>query len=913
MCIRPILRLWIIAVVLLLTLPAPASAQGGATFREEADFLYLENDAARFVFSKTFRGGLYGIVDRASGLDFRADKPALSLRAEGPQPEGKAEGSLPAILFNLTAVRPDGGTEDIGNLSPGRFTYQGEGVSGGARLTLTYTDLADRPLSVVVSVTLPDDSPRAEWRIAVRNDDPSLVLRNIAFPLIFGLSPIGDRGDDDALAFPQWDGLLLHDPESAFNTGDGLFAAYPGDLSLQAAAYYDGEAGLYLAVHDPTGQPKTFAYARLPWEGTTITLFTVNHTPPEVAGYDPSTGSGQRFTPDYPAILGPFHGDWYDAAMIYKAWALQQPWVPPRLAERADVPAWWKAALPVISSASYTDDGRAVLPAERMPAWARDYASYLGQPVTLLTFGWEKHGAWTGPDYFPPRDGEEAFRAATEALHTDGNRKFVYISGTVWRLSRKELPDYDDSERFETIGQPYVAIQADGTPLFDPFYASIGWRAARMCPATPFWQDTVVSSVVGAARLGVDAVSVDEFPIGSLYPCYAPDHGHPPGSGDWQGAAYRAILERARREGQAIKGDLVLTSEEPNEFYLDLLDGYVSRDNRPDWFLYAQYLRRFGERYEPIPLFSAVYHEYTLTFAEPVPLYNAGFDLERLRTSLVRGIASGLVRGKIPSGEVTEMGKADPQLLALFRRVAQATGGYAHHYAILGEMRRPPQIQVPRVTFDWLDVDLTTGRTQWRQTAAPAVLASAWRAPAGHVGYTLANITDQVQRFDLPLVLSLSKGEAEELAAEGLAGPYLVYAVWDGAYQVLYEGESPPAQVSVTLGPWGVALVAVVPAESDEARFVRAQPAPSATLRASATSTPPPTPVPGRGLCGGAALLPLAALGLPVWLARRRRLSRERARVNPPDPWAFGPDAAAAPRAVWQRPRSAAPPPRSQG
>ncbi|MDI6768948.1 MAG: hypothetical protein QMD04_04665 [Anaerolineales bacterium] len=70
--------------------------------------------------------------------------------------------ALPAALFNLTALKPDGSTEDISSLSPGGFTYQGEQTPSGARLTLSYTNLSGRPLSVVATITLPDDSPRAE-------------------------------------------------------------------------------------------------------------------------------------------------------------------------------------------------------------------------------------------------------------------------------------------------------------------------------------------------------------------------------------------------------------------------------------------------------------------------------------------------------------------------------------------------------------------------------------------------------------------------------------------------------------------------------------------------------------------------------------------------------------------------------
>jgi hypothetical protein len=176
-----------------------------------------------------------------------------------------------------------------------------------------------------------------------------------------------------------------------------------------------------------------------------------------------------------------------------------------------------------------------------------------------------------------------------------------------------------------------------------------------------------------------------------------------------------------------------------------------------------------------------------------------------------------------------------------------STGGYAHDYAILGRMLRPPEISVPRVTFDWMDVDLTAGGTQTRQMTSPAVLANAWQSPSGHVGYLLANISGESQQFDL------------SLKAEEVSGPYLVYVVRDGVYEVLFEGDAVPSAVEVTLPPQGLALVAVVPAGSEEADAARSYSSATAEPRSEPPPSSPSRPAP---LCGGA-LLALAAAGFP--------------------------------------------------
>jgi hypothetical protein len=135
-----------------------------------------------------------------------------------------------------------------------------------------------------------------------------------------------------------------------------------------------------------------------------------------------------------------------------------------------------------------------------------------------------------------------------------------------------------------------------------------------------------------------------------------------------------------------------------------------------------------------------------------------------------------------------------------------------------------------------------------------------WRiAPAKPIGYALANVTPQAQRFDLPLAIG------------GLTGPYLVCAVRDGGYEVLHEGNALPSLVQIELPPWGVGLVAIVPASSQEAAYVRAQP--------PATPTSSPTPAPHPGPCRGSALVSMFAA---VLIPRATRLTASRHRTASP-------------------------------
>jgi len=764
----------LVVAVAVALVAAPQAARADAAFVETADGLVLENEAVRLTFSKVaFLGSLVGLQDRASGTDLMAGLP------------------YPAALFALTIVdSPCQGTQ-VHNLSPGLFSYRGEVGADGALLELGYTGVGQRQLDVHATVLLPHHSPRAEWRLEVDVADPLLALRSVDFPLALVSSTIGQSATDDELVLPLLDGVLVREPGAAFAPGSGLVATYPADLSLQMLAFSDDSTGLYLAALDPGGRTKTIGWTRVDVEGRAAALISLSRAVEELPGQ--SLGSTE------PVELGLLEGDWFDAAQLYRDWALAQGWTPPPLRERASGSFWWQRAPAVVSSAAYGDDGTAYLPASQMAARAAEYADRIGLPVTLLLFGWEQHGAWTSPGVFPPRDGAAAFTEATAALGAGGNHAYVYLSGSVWRLSRPGLPDYDDSQRFEAIGRPHAIWTCDGSPLLDPFYASIGWASVRMCPATSFWQDTVAGSVETAAGLGIDAVSVDEFPIGSVHPCYAIDHGHPPGSGTWPGSAYRSLLTRARARGRALNPGLALTAEEPCELYLDLLDGYVSRDNQPDGFMYGPFLRTLGDRFQPVPVFSAVYHERAIAVAEPTPLYDAVGSLEALRISRARGLASGFILGKIPSASVVPIAEADPQLLDLFRRAATMVAGAAAEYAIHGSMLRPLDLDVPLVEFQWADVDLATGQLTLRDESAPAVLSSVWQGPRQGRAVLLANITPQPQLVAVPT------------PGDGVPRPLTVSRQVDGVQTVLYSGSQPPVTVEVELPAWALAMVEVRP------------------------------------------------------------------------------------------------------
>ena len=55
---------------------------------------------------------------------------------------------------------------------------------------------------------------------------------------------------------------------------------------------------------------------------------------------------------DYDIVTGVFHGDWYDAADLYKAWATKQWWCQKKLWDR-DIAAWMRTGFGVFQTSNY--------------------------------------------------------------------------------------------------------------------------------------------------------------------------------------------------------------------------------------------------------------------------------------------------------------------------------------------------------------------------------------------------------------------------------------------------------------------------------------------------------------------------------------------------------------------------------
>jgi hypothetical protein len=656
-------------------------------------------------------------------------------------------------------------------------------------------------MHVTVTVTIHDEASVAEMRLSVVNNE-QFILTSIYFPYIWGLGPIGNNGDDDSLLYPSGDGILIHNPASHMHNLPYLGGIYPGSISVQMMCYYDkDEAGLYLATYDTEGHPKLVNFGSGSWEGMNHLTASYTFLFPEYPGND--------FSMEYDAIVGTFNGDWYEAASMYRDWAETTPFVSAgKVYEEKDTPSWY-ATTSIVQLLNRDNPFIEVLSLAEIVDITREYSEYTGLDTTVLIIGWERNGAWVGPYYYPPVEGEQAFRDAMDSLVSDGNHGFTYISGSAWRITRKDI-GYANYELFNSTGLPWVALNKTGQPTYDLFYASLGWHTARMDPMTDFWHTIVVENALESVRLGVDMVQVDEFPIGALYPCYNDSHGHPVGYSKYISHAYRSILADIRSQGRMLNPAFIMSIEEPCEFYIPYIDTYVSRDNAPEALLYSGIVDSYGESVEFISLFLYVYHEYVTAFAESTSMdnYHASLYYNQMARSFARACASGEI---VKAGGTTANQRNEP-LFELFKRTATATVTYANDYLIKGVPLIPPEITVPMKRIDWFNWYADRLGTPIYE---PAVMHSAWRADDDSFGLVFVNWAEESVRFDMEFpnygdvgdrysIILTTNGEST-VASYNATLPYEIYLVLEQNDVVLVEAVSVidnlPPNVPAISGP----------------------------------------------------------------------------------------------------------------
>ncbi len=230
-----------------------------------------------------------------------------------------AGGVDPAPAFRLRLEKPGDSpfTRASTDAAKTEISQDGKAFVG----TYTFADL------VVTTRVAPNGDGLFTCGIEIENHSPWAITA-ITYPILHCPDKLGQDSTDDRILYPRCDGGVVEDPLRTMG-GQSLDDTYPGPLSCQVMAYYDAQAGLYLATHDGSGSPKRLL-ARLNLDCE----LAIEHLLPITPGANVKLA--------YPTVFGVFSGDWYAAAEIYRQWAHQQVWCATPLSQRPDTPIWLK-------------------------------------------------------------------------------------------------------------------------------------------------------------------------------------------------------------------------------------------------------------------------------------------------------------------------------------------------------------------------------------------------------------------------------------------------------------------------------------------------------------------------------------------------------------------------------------------
>jgi len=179
-----------------------------------------------------------------------------------------------------------------------------------------------RSLDIVVKATIrvKPDEPLIAMRISV--DNLSIYsLAQIDFPVILGIGPLSDNPEEDKLIWPRMTGQLVPNPYENHIAYDAGYHYPSMTQAIQVTGVYGNRGGLYLAAHDPDCWAKRLkVYGSI--DGTSLNFYLEDY--PENIG-----SGGNDYDMHYDAVIGTFNGDWWEAAQLYRDWALKQRWCRP--------------------------------------------------------------------------------------------------------------------------------------------------------------------------------------------------------------------------------------------------------------------------------------------------------------------------------------------------------------------------------------------------------------------------------------------------------------------------------------------------------------------------------------------------------------------------------------------------------
>ena len=408
-----------------------------------------------------------------------------------------------------------------------------------------------RPVSM--TIRLGKDSELPEWYINAELPQ-GWVITDLEFPRV-----ALKRTDKTKAVLP-----IGYGAEYTVGATGKLQTRYPSVTGCMELVLMHNENGtVYFAATDKGGSGKEFV---LESQGQSVVMIQK-----VVASY--GWVNNGKFDLPWSTVLGFNKDNWQQTALKwYRPFTFETDWGKHTLKER-QIADWIKNA------------DMWLRPADVEPATmdaVRKALNYYGKGVGLHWYYWHKHRFDTCyPEYFPAQNG---FKEMVKESHKMGAYVTPYINGRLWDPATESYKSQHGCEA--------SCRKADGT-LYTEVYGSKVLNTVT-CPASDIWQNVLKTTNRRIlSELKTDGVYMDQIGCAPSEPCYATNHNHAQGGGDWWPQAYRKVLTEMRHG--FYKKNQAMTTEENAECYIDLFDMMLVV-NSP----HASYMRM-------VPLFPLIY------------------------------------------------------------------------------------------------------------------------------------------------------------------------------------------------------------------------------------------------------------------------------------------------------------------
>ena len=558
------------------------------------------------------------------------------------------------------------------------LTWRDEPVILGSRSGTATTTLRGR---------LEPTDPTLYWSIGIELNGVTATVQELTAPAFDDLEQPGDESDREALIVPDGWGVRIKNPRDRPDE-TARSVRYPDKhWAMQFLALVGASGAGYVGVHDPIGRPKQFRVEPERYDRTIG--IEVAHEPDGVGN------PIDRVELPYEIATGTVDGEWYDAARRYRRWATAEAeWTEAGpIADRDGVPEWLL-------------EGRLwwlLAPRQNEPDRDLELLSALTSAVSVPTavhwYSWHRGPFDVDyPAYFPSREG---FEEAVAELESDDVRVVPYVNA---RIADPNSPTWNDRD-LERAAARAASARVDPSDRPKQYEQYNDQQFVAMCPATEPWQRVIVDTVDRlTSETDVSGVYLDQLAAHAPPRCFASGHDHPAGGGSSGVEGYRTLLDRIRD-----RSSVAITSENNAEPYLDLLDGHLMWD---------------ATHAGLIPLYAAVYGEYSITFGRQ---YFEG-DLDdpaAFRSKLAQSFAFGNQLGWIRDGVARRLlEEAHSTTLRYLERTASIVAQFPQ--ITIGERLEEPTIDgVPTRELVW------EPRGPRSAVELDEVLAGAWRSPNG--------------------------------------------------------------------------------------------------------------------------------------------------------------------------------------